>query len=134
MGAAVVAPAAVAPAAVALVGEAGPALAALGAVGPPGWIAAGIGAAVGLVVVAGDEELRDFGCWKRAIGSDALASLSEDKVAFHAEHGMLLPHVLDHCESLQDAEGRLVLKNRLGEHYALSITHELPAHESGPRA
>jgi len=84
--------------------------------GPRGWLTLGASVAAGVVVVAGDDESLDFGCWQDAIGSDALASLSADKVAFHTKHGMLLSHVQKHCETLQAKDdGRLILKNKAGE-------------------
>ena len=91
-------------------------IAVITATGPVGWVMAGMMATVGTVVVAGDEELLDFSCWQHAIGSDAVASLDDDKVAFHKEHGMLLSQVLEHCEMLQaEDDGRLILKNEAGE-------------------
>ena len=72
--------------------------------------------AVGAAVVAGDEESFDFGCWQDAIGSDAVASLGADKVAFHTKHGMLLSQVVEHCKILKAKDdGRLILKNKAGE-------------------
>ena len=86
------------------------------ATSPLGWIVAGAAAVTGIIVVAGDDESLDLSCWQDAIGSDALASLSADRVAFHTKHGMLLSQVQEHCETLQAKDdGRLVLKNKAGE-------------------
>lgn len=37
------------------------------AVGPAGWLVAGVAGAAGLVVVAGDEDLVDRRCWQQII-------------------------------------------------------------------
>ena len=91
--------------------------------GPLGWVILGTAVVAGVIIVAGDEESLDFSCWQHAIGADAVASLSADKVAFHTKHGMLLSQVQEHCETLQAKDDRrLILKNKAGEQW---VTHRL---------
>lgn len=99
------------------------------AVGPAGWLVAGVAGAAGLVVVAGDEDLVDRRCWQQIIlpgaggeGSKSAFSNSvnsaddaehepiDNDIDFHNEHGMLLSQVLLHTEAFKsNDDGRFIV-------------------------
>ncbi|MCJ1284992.1 hypothetical protein MMC26_004329 [Xylographa opegraphella] len=109
-----------------------PALA-MGAAGPLGWVAMAGGLLSGVVIVAGDAEMRQRCCWEdvlrinepdlkpeSAFDGPEAAPLSESQIGFHRQNGMLLQDLAARCEVMKTVEAgdepdRLVLKNPYGD-------------------
>ncbi|MCJ1421093.1 hypothetical protein MMC32_007455 [Xylographa parallela] len=110
-----------------------PALA-MGAAGPLGWVAMAGGILSGIVIVAGDEEMRERCCWEdvlrihetggskpeSALDEPEAVSMPESKIEFHRQNGMLLQDLASHCEVMKTTEpgdepDKLILKNPYGD-------------------
>lgn len=77
------------------------------------------GLAGGVVVVAGDEEMKDRRCWEHVLHIDEAESappgFDNNKIDFHRKNGMLLHELARHCEVLKNDAEHLILKNAYGE-------------------
>jgi len=93
--------------------------------GPGGWLLAGYGFAVGIIIVAGNAEMEKPCCWERVLNSN---ELSAREAEFHKEHGILLNDLAKHCELFRDkADDKVILRNKKGECFAFSVSLVVPA-------
>ena len=103
----------------------------MGAAGPLGWVAMAGGIMSGIVIVAGDEEMRQRCCWEdvlrinepkpeSAFDEPESVPMPESQIEFHRQNGMLLQDLASRCEVLKTTEpgdepDRLILKNPYGD-------------------
>ena len=106
----------------------------MGAAGPLGWVAMAGGLLSGVVIVAGDEELRQRCCWEdvlrinekaaskpeSAFDEPESAPMPESQIEFHRQNGMLLQDLASRCEVMKTVEkgdepDKLILKNPYGD-------------------
>jgi hypothetical protein len=99
------------------------------AAGPLGWVILGGSIMSSIVIVAGDEDMRERCCWEQVLridGNDdddetnSAPIIPNNRIETCRKHGMLLGELASHCEVLKTKEEtneseKLILKNRYGE-------------------